>query len=126
MRKQQGATFLTWVAGAGVVIFVFITAIKIAPLYIEFYTVRSLINKVAQESSAKMSTQQIRGKVDNFMTVNSLNSLSLNDFKVVQVEGKNNVRALEIYYEVRKHWVANIDFLIVFNYSKELGAASDT
>ncbi len=126
MRKQQGATFLTWVAGAGVVIFVFITAIKIAPLYMEFYTVRSLVNKVVQESSAKSSTQEIRRKVDNFMIVNSLNSLSVNDFKVVQVEGKNNVRALEIHYEVRKHWVANIDFLLTFDYSKKLGGTEDS
>jgi hypothetical protein len=126
MHKQQGATFLTWVASAGVVIFVFISAIKIFPVYLEFYTVRSLIDRVAQEAAPNTTTQQIRRKVDDFMIVNSLDSFSVNDFKVVQVEGKNNVRALEIYYEVRKHWVANIDFLMVFNYSKELGAASDT
>lgn len=126
MRKQKGATFLTWVASAGAVIFVFITAIKIAPLYLEFYTVRSLVNRVAQESASNTSTQQIRSKVDNFMIVNSLDSFAVSDFKVVQVEGKNNVRALEIHYEVRKHWVANIDFLLTFEYSKELGAASDT
>lgn len=126
MRKQRGATFLTWVAGVGVVIFAFITAVKIAPVYLEFYTVRSLVDRVVQESSSKASTQQIRRKVDDFMIVNSLDSLALDDFKVVQVEGKNNVRALEIYYEVRKPWVANIDFLMTFQYSKELGAASDT
>jgi hypothetical protein len=126
MRKQRGATFLTWVAGVGVVIFAFITVVKIAPVYLEFYTVRSLVDRVVQESSSKASTQQIRRKVDDFMIVNSLDSLALDDFKVVQVEGKNNVRALEIYYEVRRHWVANIDFLMIFQYSKELGAASDT
>ncbi|MGB3916964.1 DUF4845 domain-containing protein [Thiothrix litoralis] len=126
MRKQQGATFLTWVAGLGVVIFAFITVVKIAPVYLEFQTVRSIVDRVVQEASAKASTQEIRRKVDDFIIVNSLNTLSVNDFNVVQVEGKNNVRALEIHYEVRKHWVANIDFLMTFQYSKELGAASDT
>ena len=126
MRKQQGATFLTWVAGLGVVIFAFITVVKIAPVYLEFQTVRSIVDRVVQEASAKASTQEIRRKVDDFIIVNSLNTLSVNDFNVVQDEGKNNVRALEIHYEVRKHWVANIDFLMTFQYSKELGAASDT
>ncbi|UJS23934.1 DUF4845 domain-containing protein [Thiothrix winogradskyi] len=126
MRKQKGATFLTWVAGAGLVIFAFITGVKIAPLYMEFYTVRSLVDRVAQESSSKSSLQQIRRKVDDYMNVNSLNSLSSSDFKVEPVEGKNNTKALEIYYEVRKPWVANIDFLLTFEYSKELGAADDT
>ncbi len=126
MRKQKGATFLTWVAGAGLVIFAFITGVKIAPLYMEFYAVRSLVDRVAQESSSKSSLQQIRRKVDDYMNVNSLNSLSSSDFKVEPVEGKNNTKALEIYYEVRKPWVANIDFLLTFEYSKELGAADDT
>ncbi len=126
MRKQKGATFLTWVAGAGLVIFAFITGVKIAPLYMEFYAVRSLVDRVAQESSSKSSLQQIRRKVDDYMNVNSLNSLSSSDFKVEPVEGKNNTKALEIYYEVRKPWVANIDFLLTFEYSKELGVADDT
>lgn len=126
MHKQKGATFLTWVAGAGLVIFAFITGVKIVPLYLEFYSVRSLVDRVAQESSSKSSLQQIRRKVDDYMNVNSLNSLSSSDFKVEPVEGKNNTKALEIYYEVRKPWVANIDFLLTFEYSKELGAADDT
>lgn len=126
MRKQKGATFLTWVAGAGLVIFAFITGVKLLPLYMEFYSVRALVDRVAQESSSKTSLQQIRRKVDDYMNVNSLNSLASSDFKVVPVEGKNDVKALEIYYEVRKPWVANIDFLLTFNYSKELGAANDT
>lgn len=125
MRKQKGATFLTWVASAGAVIFVFITLIKLGPLYMEFYSVRSLVDRVAQESSDKTTTQQIRRKVGDYMNVNSLN-LAADSFSVTQVEGKNNVKALEVYYEVRKHWVANIDFLMTFQYSKELGAASDT
>ncbi|OQX09679.1 MAG: hypothetical protein BWK73_22200 [Thiothrix lacustris] len=126
MRKQQGATFLTWVAGVGLVIFAFITGVKLIPLYMEFYTVRSLVDRVAQESSSKSSLQQIRRKVDDYTNVNGLNSLSSKDFQVVAVEGKNDVKALEIYYEVRKPWVANIDFLLTFDYSKELGAADDT
>ncbi|UOG91668.1 MAG: DUF4845 domain-containing protein [Candidatus Thiothrix sulfatifontis] len=126
MRKQQGATFLTWVAGVGLVIFAFITGVKLIPLYMEFYTVRSLVDRVAQESSSKSSLQQIRRKVDDYTNVNGLNSLSSKDFQVVAVEGKNNVKALEIYYEIRKPWVGNIDFLLSFNYSKELGAADDT
>ncbi|WP_308873052.1 DUF4845 domain-containing protein [Thiothrix subterranea] len=81
MRKQQGATFLTWVAGVGLVIFAFITGVKLVPLYLEFYSVRSLVDRVAQESSSKTSVQQIRRKVDDYMNVNSLNSLASSDFK---------------------------------------------
>ncbi len=48
--------------------------IKLGPVYMEFYSVRSLVDRVAQESSDKTTTQQIRRKVDDYMTVNSLDS----------------------------------------------------
>lgn len=127
MRKQKGATFITWVAGAGAVIFVFITGVKLAPVYLEFYTVRSLIDKVAEDGTiARASTQQVRRKVGDYIDINGLYGITPNDFSVVDVDGKNSVRALEVSYEVRKHWFANIDFLMIFEYSKELGAAGDT
>lgn len=127
MRKQQGATFLTWVAGVGVVIFAFITAVKLAPLYLEFYAVRSLTEKVAQDPAmVRGTTQQIRRKVADYIDVNGLYTLTADAFSVIQVEGKQNVRALTVSYEVRKHWFANIDFLTTFEYSQELGKAGDT
>ncbi|MEZ5452818.1 MAG: DUF4845 domain-containing protein [Thiothrix sp.] len=127
MRSQKGATFLTWVAGVGLVIFMFITGVKLVPLYMEFYAVRSLVDDVAGDSSMwRATTQQIRRKVGNFIDINGMYTLSREAFSIVQVSGKDNVRALEVSYEVRKHWVANIDFLMTFEYSKELGAAGDT
>lgn len=127
MRKQRGATFLTWVAGAGVVIFVFITAIKLTPLYLEFYAVRSLTEKVALDPTMlRANTQQIRRKVADYIDVNGLYTLTPDAFSVVQVDGKDNTRALAVSYEVRKHWFANIDFLTTFEYSREIGKAGDT
>lgn len=127
MRKQKGATFFSWMAGAGIVAFVFVTAIKLVPLYLEFYAVRSLVDEIAQDSSLAMaSKQQIRAKVEDYMNINGLYTLSSDAFSVEQIQGKRNVRALAVNYEVRKHWMANIEFLTTFNYSAELGKAGDT
>lgn len=127
MHKQKGATFISWVAGLGVVIFAFITIVKLAPLYIEFYAVHSFMDKIAMDSSLRnASTQHIRGKVSDYLDINGIYGLKPENFSVVQVEGKENVHALAVSYEVRKHWIANIDFLTTFEYSKELGKAGDT
>lgn len=127
MRQQCGATFITWVAGLGLVIFMFITGIKLAPLYLEFYAVQSLVEKVATDPSMqRASTLQVRSKVADYLDINGLYTLTPEAFSVVQVAGKDGVRALQVKYEVRKHWIANIDFLTTFEYSQELGKAGDS
>ena len=127
MRTQKGATFITWVAGLGLVIFIFVTGIKLAPLYLEFYAIRNLVDKIATDPEmTRANTMQLRRKVDNYLIVNSLYTLSNSAFSITQVEGKKDVRALAVNYEVRKHWVANIDFLATFTYSAELGKAGDS
>ncbi|MBU0655526.1 MAG: DUF4845 domain-containing protein [Gammaproteobacteria bacterium] len=127
MRKQKGATFLSWVAGAGLITFMFVTAVKLIPLYLEFYAVRSMVDDIAMEPDmAHASKQQIKGKINDYLNINGLYTLSADAFSVEQVQGKKNVRALEVNYEVRKHWMANIEFLTTFKYSAELGKAGDT
>ena len=85
---------------------------------------RSMVEKIAMEPGiASANTQQLRRKVDDYLNVNGLYTLTASAFSVEQVAGKSNVRALAVNYEVRKHWIANIDFLTSFNYSVELGKA---
>ncbi|MEN9503104.1 MAG: hypothetical protein RI964_2389 [Pseudomonadota bacterium] len=127
MRNQKGATFITWVAGVGLILFIFITGIKLMPLYLEFYAVRNLVDKIATDPDVtRANTMQIRRKVDDFLNINGLYTLSASAFSIAQVEGKKDTRALAVNYEVRKHWVANIDFLVTFTYSAELGKAGDS
>lgn len=120
MHKQRGAAFITWVAGLGLVILLFLTLVKLIPIYLEFYAVRSMVNDIATESGMSVvNNQQLRRKVSDYLNVNSLN-IALENFMVVPVEGKANTYALAVNYEVRKHWIANIDFLTAFSYSVEL------
>lgn len=126
-RTQRGATFITWMSGLGMVILVFVTMVKLGPLYLEHYAVRSMVDEIARDPEmARATTQQLRHKVADFLNINSLYTLSPDAFTIQPVEGKSNVRALEVTYEVRKHWIANIDFLTTFHYVAELGKAGDT
>ena len=127
MRKQQGATFLSWMATASVVIFSLVTAVKLVPGYLEFRAVKSLAHDIAMNPSMKSaSKQQIKAKVDDYLNINGLYTLTSDAFSVEPVLGKKNVRELVVHYESRKNWLANIDFLTTFHYSVELGKAGDT
>jgi len=126
-HKQSGATFLSWLAGAGVVIFAFVTVAKLAPVYIEYYAVRSLVNEIAsQPSMLTASKSQVKAKVNDYLNINSMYTLTSDAFTVDFVEGKQNVRVLAVKYDVVKPWLANINFLVKFNYSAELGKAGAT
>lgn len=127
MRKQRGATFFAWMSSAGIIIFTLVTVVKLVPSYLEFYAVRDLANEIAATAAMKSaSKQQIKQKVDDYLNINGLYTLTSDAFDVVPVEGKNNVRALVVNYEARRNWFANIDFLIKFHHSVELGKVGDT
>lgn len=127
MHKQKGASFLSWVVGIGIAILFFITLVKLAPLYMEHYAVRTMVDDIAaMPEMQKVNTRQVRHKVNDFLNINGMYTLTSDAFAIKPVEGKNGVRALEVYYEVRKPWLGNIDFLTTFKYSKELGKAGDS
>ena len=125
MHKQRGASFITWVAGLGLVILLFITLVKLAPLYVEYYAVRTMVNDIASDpNSAITNNQQLRRKVNDYLNINSLN-MGADNFMLVPVEGKARTYAIAVNYEVRKHWIANIDFLTLFSYSVELNKSGE-
>ncbi len=125
MRSQRGATFITWVAVAGIGIFMFLTGVKILPMYLEFYTVQSLINEIARNpESVNMSKQEILSKVDDFLNVNGINTLQKTDFSYEAAKANSSTKVLGVKYEVKKPWVANLQFLATFQYSAEIRKAS--
>jgi hypothetical protein len=127
MRRQRGATFLSWVTTASIIVFTLITAVKLAPLYMEFHSVRSMVDEIAADPGApQWSKQQLFSKVDNYLNINGLYTLTTDSFSLESVQGKRGVRELKVHYDARKHWLANIDFLVTFDYSVELGKAGNT
>lgn len=127
MRRQRGATFLSWVTTASIIVFALITIVKLAPLYMEFYSVRSMVDEISADSGApRWSKQQVISKVDNYLNINGLYTLTSDQFSLEPVKGKRGVRELAVHYEARKHWLANIDFLVTFHYAVEIGKAEGT
>lgn len=121
MKKQRGATFWGWLATAAMATFLGVTAIKIAPAFIEFHSVKTLVDDIAADTATvKKGRMAILRKVEDYLNINSLYTIQQEHFSVQPVNGKKNVFALTVDYEVRKPWLANIDFLIDFHHAAEL------
>jgi hypothetical protein len=139
-KKQQGATMITWLVVAA---FLGVTAsavIKVAPYYIEFNSVKSMMKNIAgspQMKSANM--RQINSKIEKHLTVNSLYALekayysskssptdnraakTKNPFKITKLKKGKNRRKLTAEYDVPVSWIGNLSFLIKFKHSVVLG-----
>ena len=133
-HKQKGATLISWMIGIAVGILIVSAGLKIGPNYLEYSSVKSLMDGIATEPGIeKKNKREIMARVERYLNVNSLESLSKvyyegksgkpgtkRPFEVVKLK-KSNKRELSVQYEVKKSWLGNVSFLMDYKYSVELG-----
>ena len=118
IKKQSGMTLIGFIIVLGFVIFLSYIGMKIAPIYLEYYSVVSAMNGVAQErGSARLSPYNIRVRVLNRLYVSySAENVKERDIKLV----RNNGVYLRIAYDVRKPVIGNLDVIATFDRSVRL------
>ncbi len=118
IRKQNGLTLISFIFVLGFVLFVAFLGMKIGPIYMEYYSVVSAMNGVADErGSANYSPYDIRVKVLNRLYV-SYSAENVKE-KHIKITRKNGVY-LSIAYEVRKPVIGNLDVVAKFSKSVRL------
>lgn len=131
-RKQQGATLITWLIGISIGILIVSAGLKVGPSYLEYNSVRSLMNGIAAEpGSEKANRRELMAKVEKHLNINNLADLEKayysskgtkdNPFQIVKLK-KSNKRELTVEYQVKKTWLGNLSFLIDHKYVVELGS----
>ena len=135
LKKQGGATFITWMIVAGFAILIASAVIKVAPYYIQDYNVQKFMNNIASEPNAKkMSKRQIFRKVEKHLDINNLYGLEnayyasrgkgnkkSNPFSLKKLKRGNNRQQLSVHYQVPVKWIGNLSFLIDFKHSVVMG-----
>ena len=134
-KKQRGATLVSWLLVAGLGVLAASAVVKVAPYYVEFNSVKSLMKNIASEPGIKKADKrQINRKIERYLTLNSLRSLedsyyasrdknskAKNPFKVTKLKKGNNRKKLSVEYPVKSNWIGNLSFLIDFKHSVVLG-----
>lgn len=134
-KRQQGATLVTWLIVAGFGILAASAVVKVAPYYIEFNSVKSLMKNIASQPGIKKANmRQINSRIEKQLTVNSLYALekayygskgkskkSKNPFQLTLLKKGNKRRKLSVQYQVPQPWIGNLSFLIDFRHSVILG-----
>jgi len=133
-KKQQGATLISWMIGIAVGILLISGGLKLGPAYLEYNSVKNFMNSIAAEPGIKKrNKREIMARIEKYLNLNSMKSLeeayygSRNGkpgvekpFKVIKLK-KGNKRQLTVNYKVKAPWLANIAFLMDYEYQVELG-----
>lgn len=115
MHKQRGVSMLGFMLVAIVVIIFAMLAMKLVPAYIEFFSVKKILNAMGQDNEVKsMTNADIRSSFAKRADVGYVTVVKPADLNIDR-SGRNLVLSTE--YEYRTPLVANISLIVDFKAS---------
>ena len=120
MHKQRGVSMLGFMFIAVVVIMIAMLAMKLVPAYIEFFSVKKILNSMGQDNEVKsMNNVEVRTAFSNRANVGYVTVVKPEDLNIDR-SGGNMVISTE--YEYRTPLVANISLVVDFKASSNTGS----
>jgi len=117
IKSQQGLTTIGWIAVIGIFGMIVVTGFKILPMYMEFYSVKSILETVTtDESIDARSKRDLWKAINRRLQINQIRGLKKENF-IISFD--NNVTTIMADYEVRKPYVAELFIGGHFTYSVE-------
>lgn len=121
MRKHQtGMTMISWLLLIGLIGFVGIFGFKLLPIYMENYTINKAMATVTKGMQPGETPQQIRLAIDNLFDVNSINDVKPDDVEI-KVDPDTKAVVMNLKYEARTNFIANVDLVVHFEKSYSAG-----
>lgn len=113
LKKQQGATLLGMLIVGAFVVFVALIAMKMAPAYIEFMSVKKVLKAMQSESLGTMSNKEIKDSFEKRASVAYVDTVKGSDLVIEKTPDGNAV--VSVSYEVVKPIMGNVSVLIDFS-----------
>jgi hypothetical protein len=122
VRYQRGLGFPSVIAIIALASFFITILFKVGPLYMGFWTVRSIMEDMAADygNSKENNSRAILTALEKRLDVNSVTHVKLSDFDVERT-GERRFN-LKLNYEQRTHLFFNIDVVVSFSHKVELGS----
>ena len=124
-RKQRGITMLGFLITLCLVIFFAYCAMKIVPMYIEYYSVKKALASIANEQDTSSATKdKIRAMFARHITIDYVKIIKPDMLKIEATDSGFN---LTVDYERREELIANLDVVGRFHAEQALvrGAAAE-
>jgi hypothetical protein len=119
LKAQRGITligFILVLAVAGIFIFL---AMRLVPVYVEYYSVVKNLKAICQEPDAPSSTiDEMRKKLALRFVVDYVEDF--NPKKNMKMVRDGDKKSLNVAYEVRKPLIYNLDFVAKFDHTEPM------
>ena len=112
--RHNGMTYLGMLILLIVIAFFAIVLIKVGPLYMEHFKVKSSLDSLAEEvknGQTVLAPQELERHLRNRLSVNDVEHVKENDIKISR-EGRKTV--IEVDYEARVTLFGNLDLVAKF------------
>lgn len=113
LKRQRGLSPLGWIALLLVVAFAAIVAIRIVPVYLDYYAVVNSAKSVHTEAALKgRSVEEMRSSLEKTLRINDVDDLGDD---IVTIKRTRGGIEMTVDYEVREHLIGNIDVVMTFH-----------
>jgi hypothetical protein len=112
-RYQGGLSTLGWLVVLMVIGVVAMLTVRLAPHYIDFQTIVSIVDGLPKESVHTMSKTEIRDTMLKRMKINNIRDLDARS--IIEIDRKRDGTTLIVHYERRESLVYNVDLLLTFD-----------
>jgi hypothetical protein len=117
-NRQNGMTGLGWLTVLFLIGFFALLTFKLAPIYLENYTIKSVLSSFEEEPLVtQKSKKEILKMVMARLKTNGARDISRD---MVKIDKKPGLLNINIDYFVRKPMVGNIEIIVSFDESVEL------
>ena len=118
MRQQRGMTFIGLVLTIAAVLFVVMIALKLAPAYMEYFTIKKTLKKISNEPGfAQMSKKEIMDDYSRASQIDSIEDVQPKDLLVSKNAAGQTVVSVD--YQKVVPIIANVSVLLDFNASSD-------
>jgi len=119
--RQQGVSVLGLLFGFILVAFIAVVLMRIVPVYVGYWTVKSAMDSIAQSPEPIIGGKPtIMSMINRRMEINDVSGIDPKAFQIQKT--KDGAYDVKVAYERREHLFGNIDVVLVFNHAVEVKA----
>ncbi len=119
MKHQRGMTLIGWVIVLALIAFFVTLAIRLVPMYQEYYGVVQIMDDMKTElRNNNLSKNEVQTLLSKRFNIGYISSVKRDDVEVFRGKNTAYVTKIVIDYEVRKPFFAQID--LVGHFHKEI------
>lgn len=112
MKNQRGMTLIGWVIVLAIIAFFATMAIRLVPMYQEYYGVLQIMNDMKIElNNNNLSKNEVETMLTRRFNIGYIHSVEKDDIEILRGKNSAYITKVVIDYEVRKPFIAHIDLV---------------